>query len=122
MSNLVEHAKRELEIIGEDKETTEGLLAVIQAFSDMGHSGGSAMVCIPRIAKLLSFENLAPITDNPEDWFHHGPETWGGEDGEGIWQCKRNSKLFSEDGGKTYSDVEDEVSTRTLFVSIPDHA
>lgn len=102
MSNLVEHARRELNIIGEESETIAGYLNVIRAFAAMGHSGGSASVAIPVLYQLLQFKNLAPLTNDPEEWFHHGPETWGGEDGVGIWQNKRNSEAFSNDGGKLY--------------------
>ncbi len=66
MSNLVEHARRELELVGEEEEFIEGYLKVIQAFADMGHSGGSASVAIPVIQTLLQFKNLKPLTDNPE--------------------------------------------------------
>lgn len=92
MSNLVDHAKMELEIIGEEPETIEGYLKVIQAFADMGHSGCSASFAIPVINELLQFGNLAPLTDNPDEWYNHG----------GFWQNKRNSKAFSNDSGKTY--------------------
>ncbi|TPW93671.1 hypothetical protein [Mycolicibacterium fortuitum] len=97
-SNLVAHARRELELIGEGPETIKGYLKVIQAFADMGHSGGSASVAIPTIGRLLRFENLAPLTDDPDDWI---------EVGYGMWQNRRCSRMFSEDGGKSYTDVDD---------------
>ncbi len=101
MSNLVEHARHELELVGEESETIESYLKVIQAFADMGHSGGSASVAIPVIHELLQFKNLKSLTNDPDEWFYHGPETWGEKDG--IWQNKRNSEAFSSDGGITYS-------------------
>jgi hypothetical protein len=98
-SNLVAHARRELELlIGEEPDTIKGYLKVIQAFADMGHSGGSASVAIPTIGRLLQFENLAPLTDDPDDWI---------EVGFGVWQNRRCSRMFSEDGGKSYTDVDD---------------
>lgn len=97
-SNLVAHARRELELIGEEPDVIKGYLKVVRAFADMGHSGGSAMVAIPTINRLLSFENLAPLTDDPTDWI---------EVGHGMWQNRRCSRMFSEDGGKSYTDVED---------------
>lgn len=101
-SNLVAHARRELEIIGEEPEVINGYLKVIQAFADMGHSGGSASVAIPTIGRLLRFENLTPLTDNPDDWI---------EVGHGVWQNRRCSRMFSEDGGKSYTDVDDSDKT-----------
>ena len=99
-SNLVNHARHELELIGEDPETIEGLVKVVQAFADMGHSGGSASVAIPMLTRLLNFENLSGLTDNPDEWYYHGPELWDGE--KGVWQNKRRGEAFSNDGGKTY--------------------
>lgn len=100
MSNLVEHAKRELELIGEEPETIEGYLNVIQAFANMGHSGGSASIAIPVIHELLQFKNLSELTDDPKEWIHHSPEVFGEE--QGVWQSARNPEAFSNDGGKTY--------------------
>lgn len=99
-SNLVDHAKRELELIGEDPEFIDGYLNVIQAFADMNHSGGSAMVAIPVINELLQFKNLKPLTNNPDEWMKIDEDVWG--DPNGVWQCKRNHEAFSNDGGKTY--------------------
>lgn len=105
MSNLVEHATRELQLIGEEPEFIAGYLRVIQAFADMGHSGGSASVAIPTINALLQFKNLKPLTDDPDEWMQHSEEVWGAEGG--VWQNKRNGEAFSDDGGKTYYLLSD---------------
>lgn len=99
-SNLIAHARRELEIIGEEPATIEGYLKVIQAFADMGHSGGSASIAIPVITQLLMQKPLSALTDYPDDWQYHGEDTWGAQGG--IWQSKRDSTAFSNDGGKTF--------------------
>lgn len=99
-SNLVEHARRELEIIGEDKDTIEGFIRIVQAFADMGHSGGSASIAIPMITSLLHFQNLSYLTDNPDEWQFHAEEMAGVAGG--FWQNRRNGEAFSLDGGKTY--------------------
>jgi len=98
--SMVDHARRELEILGEDDDTIEMYLKVIQAFADGGHSGGSAMCAIPVINKLLLQENLCPLTDDPSEWMYVGEEVWG-EPG-GIWQSTRRYDAFSNDRGKTY--------------------
>lgn len=105
MSNLVEHARRELELIGEEPQTVEGYLKVIQAFADMGHSGGSASVAIPTINALLQYKNLKPLTDDPAEWNYH-TEAVSGIEG-GVWQNIRNSEAFSRDEGKTYYLLSD---------------
>ncbi len=93
MSNLVEHARRELALIGEEQEFVDGYLNVIQAFADMRHSGGSASVAIPVINQLLQFNNLSPLTDDIEEWIQVG---------DCSWQNCRNPEAFSEDVGYTY--------------------
>lgn len=110
LSNLVEHARVELELINEEPETVEGYLRIVQAFSDMGHSGGSASVGIPVLMLLLQFKNLLPLTDNPDEWFFHDMQCYGSS--EVLWQNKRNSEAFSYDGGKTYYLLSEDVSSR----------
>ena len=120
MSNLVTHARRELELIGEEPETIEGYLKVVQAFADMGHSGGSASIAVPVITELLQFKNLRPLTDDPKEWFFHEAATVGNE--EGFWQNIRNSAAFSHDGGKTYYLVSDGANTKNrnpMYTSVP---
>lgn len=99
MSNLVDHAKRELALINEDPEFKEAYLKICEIFASMGHSGGSASVAIPVITALLSQENLSPLTDNPAEWEFHGPEIWPPD---GIWQNNRYGQAFSHDRGKTF--------------------
>lgn len=99
-SNLVDHARRELELIGEDPDFITGYLKVIQAFADMDHSGGSASIAIPVINRLLQFGNLSDLTNNPDEWLYVSEEQWGSP--EGIWQSRRNSEAFSNDAGNSY--------------------
>lgn len=104
MSVFIDHARRELELIDEEPETIEGYLKAVQAFLDMGHSGGSASVVIPVIHELLQLKPLAPLTYEPDEWIRH--EGYG-IDGGDLWQNIRDSRIFSYDGGKTYYNVED---------------
>jgi hypothetical protein len=99
-SELVRHARRELELLGEDESTIEGLVRVVQAFADMGHSGYSSFLALERVKRLLAFKNLTPITDHPDEWAYHSPELSGNS--KGLWQNRRDLEAFSEDGGKTY--------------------
>ena len=75
MSNLREHAKRELELAGLfDKDSDYGgalgkvVLDLIKVFSKQEHSGGSASATLFFFGKLARFENLQPITSNKEEW------------------------------------------------------
>lgn len=93
MSNLVEHAKRELALADNDVDFNECIIKAVEAFASYGHSGGSAAYAIPMLNALLLFKNLTPLTDDPKEW---------NEVGDGVWQSARNSEAFSTDGGKTY--------------------
>lgn len=98
MSNLVNHARFELELLGEDEATISDYLKVIQAFADAGHSGGSAACAIPIINRLLQFQNIMPLTNDPSEWNRVGEE---------MWQNRRRPDAFSRDGGKSYYLLDD---------------
>lgn len=102
-SGLVDHARRELELLGEDPDTTRGLLRVLRAFADMGHSGESAAVAIPMLERLLRFENLTPLTDDPAEWNLVD---------DGLWQSRRCSEAFSRDAGKTYYRLSEDFNRK----------
>lgn len=103
--NLVEHAKSELIRAGVEPEYQGPIVDMIRIFSDMGHSGTSEEYVRGIVCDLLDRKNLTPLTDDPDEWEHHGAEMWG-EKG-GIWQNRRNPKAFSRDRGKHYWLLED---------------
>lgn len=113
MSELVDHAKRELELAGEDPEFAEHIIKVVQAFSEYGHSGSTAMFAIDVITKLLQFKPLTPLTYEPEEWVRHegygidGGSLWQNRRDRSLWQNKRDRRIFSYDGGKTHYNIED---------------
>ena len=100
MSNLIDHAERELELLGNDEAMNQGILAMVAVFSTMGHSGSSAEYTTQVLARLLRYENLTPLTDDPDEW--NDVSHYGGPDSPATWQCRRNPEAFSLDGGKTY--------------------
>lgn len=99
-SNLVKHARKELELVGEDPEVIDHILRLVSEFASFGHSGMSGMYVLTVFNALMKFENLAPLTDDPEEWTHIAEDVWGSEGG--IWQSTRCGDAFSNDGGKTY--------------------
>lgn len=109
MSNLVEHAKREMKRAGlGDPDGNYGgalqanILELVEVFAKQGHSGGSASIVIPTLIKLLNFENLTALTSDPEEWIDRSRESGGP-----LWQNARNSKVFSKNGGKTWTFLAD---------------
>jgi len=110
-SNLYQHAKRELEFAGllsKDSDYNgmlgEAALDLIEVFARQGHSGCSAGLTIQLFQLLASFKNLTPITNNPDEWMDVA-EAYNGK--EAVWQNRRCSSLFSNNGGKTYYDIDD---------------
>lgn len=99
-SMLLAHARKELELLGEDEDTIEGYLKVVQAFSEMNHSGGSASIAIPVLNSLFLFKHITPLTNDPAEWMKIDKDMWDSRND--VWQSKRNPEAFSTDGGKTY--------------------
>lgn len=111
-SNLVAHAIRELDLIGEtsyeEPSMRKCILDIVRLVSDQGHSGSSVNYLIAQLHALLQFQPLSPITDAPEYWV---PVS------EGLWQCARDPECFSEDGGKTYKRLGNVNALHTSVVS-----
>lgn len=98
--SLKEHAEREVKLAGllDEDSDYNGMLgkAVVEladVFGKQGHSGFSAMLTLQIFNEVAQFKNLTPLTSDPKEW---------NEVGQGIWQNKRCSEAFSEDGGKTW--------------------
>jgi hypothetical protein len=107
-SNLVAHALRELDLMGETSpeppSMRECVVQIVRTFAEQGHSGSSAAWLSAVLDKLLRFQPLSPITDNPEDWIEVGPD---------LWQCRRDGECFSSNGGKTYARLGDRDTLHT---------
>lgn len=102
-SPLVDHARRELALIGEDQWITDGLCKVVQTFADMSHSGFSAAHCANVLDKLLRYQPLSPLTDDPDEWQDQSEIS-----GTPLWQNRRDSRAMSTDDGRTYTLVDEE--------------
>jgi hypothetical protein len=105
MSNLVNHAKFELEaarLFSPDADY-EGMLGnsvmeLVETFAKQGHSGMSAAITLDIFTRVASFKPLTPIGASPDEW---------NEVGTGVWQNRRRSTTFSRDGGDTWYDIDD---------------
>ena len=96
MNNYIKHAEREFKAAGWDLENDEmqkmicdHVCELLNVFNGHGHSGTSAPYTIELFRKLAMFEPIAPLTG--EDW------EWT-EIGEGVFQNKRCSHVFKENG------------------------
>lgn len=113
--NLIEHAKRELDLIlksCEDEEAVKmqkainkDIMDIIEMFGNQGHSGFSASYTINMLTKLLNYSFITPLTGNDDEWI---------EVSDGVFQNKREGRIFKQadrfDGkayyidGKAFSD------------------
>lgn len=103
MSNLVNHARRELELAGLfDKDSDyngmmgKAVLDLVEKFAAEGHSGFSAGMCISLFSRVASFKTLTPLTGADDEW----TEVSDMEDLR--WQNKRCSSVFKRADGTAY--------------------
>ena len=100
MSNLRDHAEREMKLAGVDNDiygdlVSKAVLELIDTFAKQGHSGMSGALVLSIFNQVVDFKNLTPLTNDPEEWqFHNYVRP--------LWQNRRCSEAFSYDGGKTY--------------------
>lgn len=105
--SLVEHAKRELELLGqtgEDPGYTATLVAAIAAFTSYGHSGGSMDPAVAQLHRLLQHRTLTPLTTDPDEW-----EDRSAISDSPIWQNRRDPAAFSHDGGRSWYYVDGRI-------------
>ena len=100
MSNLIFHAKNELDAIGMGEDSSEinlsmrnHLLNMVTEFSKEGHSGFSASYAISLLSKLLNFEQLCPLTGDDSEWVEVAEVS-----GYPLYQNKREGRVFKEQG------------------------
>lgn len=105
MSNLIEHAKYELEmagLFGKDSDyggmIGEAVMELIEKFSEQGHSGMSASIVASIFAELVMYKPLGGITGTPNEW---------SEVNENVLQNKRLGSVFknSKDGKPYFLDA-----------------
>lgn len=114
--NLTAHAQKELELAGLfDKDSDyegmlgEAVMELVQKFAEQGHSGFSAARTIAIFDKVANWKPLTELTNNSDEWGAISEEMNGGNV---MWQSKRSPSCFSEDGGKTYWDIDEDYYVR----------
>jgi len=108
MSNLVSHAKRELEAAGLFEEDSDyggmlgdAVLELIEKFSDQDHSGFSAGIVTELFNKLSRYEPLGPLTGKPDEWQEVANK---------VYQNNRCSHVFAEGpNGEGAYDIDGRV-------------
>ncbi len=103
MSQLIEYAKRELDIIGLREDATDEMdramrkhiLHMVNAFSDEGHSGFSANFALSILKKVLAYKPLTDLLGDDSEWV---------EVAEGLHQNKRAYSVFKDANGAYWSE------------------
>lgn len=122
LENLVDHGKQELFLAGMFDESEDdfkynrliakSVLDLLKTFSSQGHSGFSASMIREIFIKLSNWENLTPISSNPEEW--EDVSSYSDEPDGTIFQNKRNPVFFSSDGLKTWWNVDNKQVLESL--------
>ncbi len=114
--SLVEHARHELKAAGlfdEDSDyggmLGQAVLELVEKFAAQGHSGFSAQMTLTVFDRVARFKTLTPITSNPIEW----TEVSNYFNGKGVWQNRRNPAVFSNDGGKTWYDIDEKFKSKS---------
>lgn len=115
MGTMVEHARRELDRLGEEPSFAACLVATVGAFASFGHSGGSQVEAVRLLVDLLNLRALTPLTADPAEWIDRSQIS-----GVPMWQNERDSRAFSEDRGRTFTlvDNDDGVSGDAVYASV----
>ena len=96
MSNLLDHARKELAISGIGNTNSQdeynllihdAVIEIIHLFSKQGHSGMSAGIVTSIVEKLMKFQPLSPLTGEDSEWNHIGKN---------LYQNNRCSHVFKE--------------------------
>lgn len=111
MSNLLEHADRELRIAGFSPDAADGpdrwlyenVMELLKVFAGQGHSGFSATYSAGVFGTLAGFKPLSPIRGTEDEWVDVSEQC-----GETMYQNQRCSRIFKDGTGQAY-DVEGRV-------------
>lgn len=108
-SPLIAHARRELELAGLfDADADYGgapaqiVMQLVEVLAGQGLSGGSHGLVMALFNQVATFKPLTPLTSEPAEWIDRSEIS-----GEPMWQNRRDSAMFSRDGGQTWYNVQE---------------
>lgn len=103
MSNLIEHAKKELSLIGGENDPMQDqmnshILKMVEEFSKEGHSGFSASYAVSALQKLLRFQPLTPLTGDDSEWMEVGENMFQNVRCGTVFKNGKNGQAYNIDG------------------------
>jgi hypothetical protein len=90
-------------MIGED------VMSLVRVFAEQGHSGMSAQMVLSLFSKVAAYQPLMPLKNPMKTGEFHDVSTFSGTPVMTTLQSLRRSSVFSEDGGKTWYDIDKRV-------------
>jgi len=108
MGSLVDFARKELELLGEDEmqeEMNKDVLQVLELLESQGHSGLSISLLMYTLNRLVKFLPLTSLTGEDDEW-----EPLDFDSDTSIEQNKRCPRVFRNAGdNSTAHDVEAKI-------------
>ena len=120
--NLFRHSHKELKLAGYfdsdkyNKVLAKNILSLVLKFAHQGHSGMSTNIVKMILNKLLDFQNITDLTNDPSEW--NDMSEYSNDPKDTIWQNKRNSAVFSNDRAKTWYDVNENFNKSKIIKEI----
>lgn len=127
MSNLVEHAKKEFEVLGwpgdceMQQMVCDNVIELLEAFAEQGHSGSSAHYVLNIFEKLARFNPISPLTGEDSEWVEYADNQFqnnrdseifkDGKEGQAYWI---RGKIFRDPNGVTWTNRDSRV-----FIEFP---
>jgi len=93
----------------------EEVLRLCKTFSGQGHSGFSAVMTASIFGRLAEWRALTPLTNDPDEWMYIDEDKAGRPN---MWQSRRQCSCFSDDGGKTYYDLDEDRKWWHIALSV----
>lgn len=115
--SLIAYAEDELKRAGWFDKSSDyagmvgpAVMEMMKQFAEEGHSGYSAHLVLHIFERLASYRPLTPLENPKETGEYHDVSGPSGTDEGRTLQSLRKSSVFSEDGGKTWYDIDKKLS------------
>lgn len=113
MSDLVDYARRELQLAGESRRVCAAVEAAVSFLARHGGGPKETVRLADLVVQLVSRRPLSAISRDPADW-----QDMSAVAGVRLWQSTRDPRVFSTDAGATYT-FEDDAGQQVYRSAMP---